>query len=151
MKKKILYLLLFVSSAMYGQRESVNLILGYQKQHFHTLEVGIAHGVRNQYLYHNTHLCGELLFRPQQSNVLGIKGGYSSSLLIIQLNAQAIYYTELNSDTRLQSTFALRPELGFTLLGLSEITYGYNLFLANNGLGINNHVLSIRVTLGTVD
>ncbi|PZX20592.1 hypothetical protein LX69_00012 [Breznakibacter xylanolyticus] len=146
-----LLLLIILTMTSHAQRESTNLIVGYQQQHYPTLEVGIAHGVRNQYLYHNTHLSGELLFRPHQSNLLGIKAGYSASLLILQFNAQAIYYTELYNDSRIQSTAALRPELGLSFLGIAQITYGYNIFLSKTTLGISNHLLSLRITFGTLN
>jgi hypothetical protein len=148
----VILMLMFLGNKASAQKfgvEGIDFILGYQRQphQVNTLELGIAHGSRGRewgaFFYRNYHLTGELLFKNNQVDVVGIKGGYTISAFLLNGTAQVVYYTNGNT-----SDIAIRPEVGLTLMGAFDITYGYQVFLQSQSLNIGNHVLSVRLTLG---
>jgi hypothetical protein len=110
--------------------------------------MGIARGYRDEIncglSYSNYHLSSEIILNKNTSYT-GLKMGYTYSSGFINLGLQAINYTNF-----IQNIFALRPELGLTLIGVYEIIYGYNVFLNDTkSININNNNISLRWTIGT--
>lgn len=135
-----------INAQDYGN-SGFDITLGYQFQKYHGLEIGIGHGSRGDELgsliYRNYHICGEILFNTSQKTVTGFKAGYSWSAVAGTIAGQAIYYTNFS-----KSSLAIRPEIGLSLAGMIDFTYGYNIFVFDNLKEPGNHVFSARVTIG---
>jgi len=135
---RVCFFLLLSIEAM-GQ-DNTDIIVGYNNQRYNGLEVGVAHAERDGfYHYNNVHLCGELLFGNAGPSMFGVKAGFDSSFAIFLFSGQAAYYGNSKS-----STFLIRPEIGLTVLGFCDLSYGYNLFLAEDSLNIGRNVISFR-------
>lgn len=123
----------------YGQE--VDYIIGYQRQHYNVIELGIAIAEREDGLkiYKNIHLCGEFLFEPSEPSLLSIKTGVDFTYAIFNFSGQAAYYFNGNDKA-----FLLRPELGFSIFGFADLTYGYNVFIKRENLNLVNNVVNLR-------
>ena len=136
-----------------------NYIIGYQNinpinlEGLNILELGIARGFREVcsgggmdcLWYSNYHLSSEIIFN-NPNPCTGLKLGYTFSFIFLNLGIQIVDYTNFK-----QSDFAIRPEIGFTLIGIYEIIYGYNSFLDNNDFqNIGNNTLSLRWTINSM-
>ncbi|NUM31894.1 MAG: hypothetical protein HUU47_06170 [Bacteroidetes bacterium] len=124
-----------------------DITLGYQYQKYHGIEIGIGHGSRGDELgsliYRNYHICSEILLNNPGKNITGFKAGYSWSAVAGTVAGQAVYYTNFS-----KSSFALRPEIGLSLAGMIDFTYGYNFYLIDKLNQTGKHVFSAKVTIG---
>ena len=136
---------IMLSTDLTGQTTNTDIILGYQRQKCNVIELGVASSVRNEFTsYRNVHLCGEYLSGNAGPSIFGIKGRVDFSYVIFLFSGQAGYYFNDNGNS-----FLIRPEVGRTLLGFFDFTYGYNLFLENESLDMGKNVVSLRFKLPT--
>lgn len=130
------------SNSACGQ-DNLDFILGYRKMNYNAIELGIAKSHRNELkTYSNIHLCGELLYRQPDRCLFGIEAGCDLSFVIFTFSGQAACYFNDRDEN-----FMLRPELGFTIFGFADLTYGYNFFMLQETSELSTHVLSIRVKM----
>ena len=122
----------------------LNYIIGCKN--LNTLELGIALGARHwDYLlfYSNYHLSPEITFTPDKP-ILGTKVGFTTNYILLNVGTQFIHYTDFQNQN-----FAIRPEIGLTFLGLTDLVYGYNFIRSKNKIEyLPNHCLSFRITFG---
>jgi hypothetical protein len=123
-------------------------IYGYNFQGQHGLEFGLAKGRRNllkPFTYTNAHLTGMFIFghsrNANQGPLIALNAGVTYAKLFTIFNLQTQFLTNVQ-----QGAFVLRPEVGLTLTGLIDLTYGYNLTAPQNRFPISNHVISLRIT-----
>jgi len=123
-------------------------IYGYNFQGQHGLEFGLAKGRRNllkPFTYTNAHLTGMFIFghsrNADQGPLIALNAGVTYAKLFTIFNLQTQFLTNIQ-----QGAFVLRPEVGLTLTGLIDLTYGYNLTAPQNRFPISNHVISLRIT-----
>jgi hypothetical protein len=121
--------------------QEFDYIIGYQRQHYNVVELGVAIAEREDGLkiYKNFHICGELLFGPSEPSLFGIKTGIDFTYVIFNFSGQASYYFNGNDKA-----FLLRPELGFSIFGFADLTYGYSVFIKRENLNMVNNVISFR-------
>jgi len=123
-------------------------VYGYNFQGQHGLEFGLAKGRRNllkPFSYTNAHLTGMFIFghsrNADQGPLIALNAGVTYAKLFTIFNLQTQFLTNIQ-----QGAFVLRPEVGLTLTGLIDLTYGYNLTAPQNRFPISNHVISLRIT-----
>lgn len=130
-----------------------NINISATKLGLNALELGIARGFREDcrggsmecLLYSNYHLSTEINF-DNSNPFTGIKLGYTCSIIFLNMGFQAIEYTNLKHND-----FALRPEIGFTLIGIYEIIYGHNFILDNKYFqSICDNTITLRWTINSM-
>lgn len=126
------------------KEKDLNFIFGCKN--LNTLELGIALGARHwgyDLFYSNYHLTPEITFTPDKP-ILGTKVGFTTNFILLNVGTQFIHYTDFQNQN-----FAIRPEIGLTFLGLTDLAYGYNLITSKNKIEyLPNHCLSFRITFG---
>lgn len=128
------------------KERNVNYIIGCKN--LNTLELGIALGARHlseyNLFYSNYHLSPEITFTPDNP-ILGTKVGFTNNLIFLNVGTQFIHYTDFQNQN-----FAIRPEIGLTLLGLTDLVYGYNFIINKSKIeNLTNHCISLRLTFGS--
>jgi len=117
-----------------------------------TFEFGIVKGKRDLFkplTFSQWHAAGTYYFVPDSRAVaeptdytFGLNVGYGKAkgLYCYSIDAQAItsFYGNVN--------YSIRPEIGLSILGTWNLTYGYSIFLNDNYLNIPNSSITLRFT-----
>jgi len=118
--------------------------LGYTYQGVNTFSMGLGYGKRHLFkptTYENFH--SKLLLYPAFDKTnLGFNVGYTQSKLFGFWGVE----TFVLSNGKGQANFALRPEIGISIIGAIDIGYGFNLALDKNPSSLNSHCLVVRYT-----
>lgn len=135
-------LLLLLPFASNGQ-DKLEVSIGYQRQQYNALELGINITERSGLdKSRNVHFCGEYLYGSSKPDMFGVKTGFSLVSKVFIISGQAAYH--FNKD---EEVLLVRPEVGLSLFGFMDLTYGYNLFLHNTNPHMQHSVVSIRVNI----
>lgn len=123
-----------------------HLHFGYQNFGINGVELGIGKGRRKLLeisKYKNWHVSGLWLF-DQKQNYGGFNVGFTSSGLMFTKSLETMYVT----DGKGKNAYIVRPELGLTVLGTINLTYGYNFFLGKNEIDpLSKHTIHLRITI----
>ncbi|WGD35150.1 hypothetical protein [Olleya sp. YS] len=84
----------------------------------------------------------ETNLKANEDFIIAPKLGYEFSITFFSLRLSALNYFQNN-----QSEFRLLPELGISLGGLVNVTYGYGIGFGQSINGISNHRLSLSFNL----
>lgn len=118
---------------------------GYQYQGSSLLELGIVKGKRDllkPLTFSEWRLSAGYYFMPTSSPNFSLNLGYGKSAALYTYSISAQSITAFNK----QPTYAIRPEVGLSILGSWSLTYGYSIFLNNNYLNLPNSVFTLRYT-----
>lgn len=139
--KKLPLIIAFVLLLSNVYSQEYDYIVGYQRQRYNGVELGIAIAEREDGFkeYKNFHICGEYLFGSSEPSLFGVKTGVDFTYVIFNFSGQAACYFNGKGNA-----FLLRPEAGFSLFGFADLTYGYNVFLERKNLDMVNNVISLR-------
>jgi hypothetical protein len=118
---------------------------GYAHHGIDVLSLGIGYGKRNllkPLTYSNFQT--NILISTKQNNerIYGYQIGYTLSKMFIYSGIGIIGYFNNN----ISATYAFRPELGISVLGLLNIGYGYHIVLNQNHAQLNTHNFVVRYT-----
>lgn len=117
-----------------------------------TFEFGIVRGKRDLFkplTFSNWHASAAYLLVPDSRAIkeptdytFGLNVGYGKAkgLYCYSIDAQAI--TSFNGTVN----YSIRPEIGLSILGTWNLTYGYSIFLNNNYLNLSNSSITLRFT-----
>ena len=117
-----------------------------------TFEFGIVKGKRDLFkplTFSQWHAAGTYYFVPDSRAVaeptdytFGLNVGYGKAkgLYCYSIDAQAI--TSFNGNVN----YSIRPEIGLSILGTWNLTYGYSIFLNDNYLNLPNSSITLRFT-----
>jgi hypothetical protein len=118
---------------------------GYSYQGIGTLNFGISRGTRSIFrplLYQNIHANALLFINTSPLEQYGLNIGYTQS--------KALYFWGFESmgirNKVGNITYAVRPEIGFSILGVLNIGYGYNFIINQNYTDISSHTFVVRYT-----
>lgn len=129
-------------------------LIGYNYNKNHFGELGIVRGWRSNYggrqsempaqqtLYPYASLSSEFLIGDEL--ILCPKLGYHIVFSFLHAGVSLFNYTDFE-----QNKFGVRPELGLSIGGVLGACYGYNLSTNNDGLGVSNHNISIKLIFGS--
>jgi hypothetical protein len=118
---------------------------GYQYQGSSVLELGVVKGKRDllkPLTFSEWRLSAGYYFLPTSSPNFSFNLVYGKSAAFYTYSISAQTITAFNE----QSTYAIRPEVGLSILGSWSLTYGYSIFLNNNYLNLPNSVFTLRYT-----
>ncbi len=117
-----------------------------------TFELGIVKGKRDLFkplTFSQWHVAGTYYFVPDSRAIkeptdytFGLNVGYGKSkgLYCYSIDAQAI--TSFNGNVN----YSIRPEIGLSILGTWNLTYGYSIFLNDNYLNLPHNSITLRFT-----
>jgi hypothetical protein len=118
--------------------------LGYTYQGVNTLSVGLGYGKRHLFkptIYENFHT-NLLLYPSYDKTNWGFNMGYTQSKLFGFWGVETFVLSNGNG----QANFAIRPEIGISIIGAIDIGYGFNLALDKNPSSLNSHCFVFRYT-----
>ena len=149
-----------LAKKVYNAYPNLFVIKGYYPSYavrFHGLsatafEVGIVKGKRDLFkplTFSNWHASAAYLLVPDSRAIkeptdytFGLNVGYGKAkgLYCYSIDAQAItsFYGNVN--------YSIRPEVGVSILGTWNLTYGYSIFLNDNYLNLPKSTITLRFT-----
>ncbi len=120
-------------------------MVGYSYQGIGSLSFGIARGTRSVFRplsYQNIHANAMLFLNTSPLNTYGLNVGYTKSKALTYWGIEGISVRNKEGEI----TYAIRPEIGFSVLGVLNIGYGYNLIFHQNYSNLSTHTFVIRYT-----
>lgn len=120
-------------------------MVGYSYQGIGTLNFGISRGTRSIFrplLYHNIHANALLIINTSPLEQYGLNIGYTQSKALYFWGIESMGIKNKEGDI----TYAVRPEIGFSILGVLNIGYGYNFVINQNYADISTHTFVVRYT-----